>query len=57
MAYIKEPLGIDFEIVSEKLTSEARKEISIFISNYKLENITKKAKSVISKTQANVAHS
>ena len=36
MGFIREPKGVDFFINSEPLTDKDRKEISQFISDYKL---------------------
>ena len=35
MGHIKEPEGVDFIIQSKPLSDEERKEISIYIQNYK----------------------
>ena len=42
MGFIREPKGVDFVINSGSLSEEDRKEISLYIKNYKLRN--KKAK-------------
>lgn len=42
MGHVKEPKGVDFVIASDPLTEKARKEISAFISSYKLSSKTKK---------------
>ncbi len=36
MGYVKEPKGVDFIIKSDPLTDKARKEISAFIAQYKV---------------------
>jgi hypothetical protein len=38
MGFIREPKGVDFVINSGSLSEEDRKEISLFIKNYKLRN-------------------
>jgi len=38
MGFIREPKGVDLVINSGSLSEEDRKEISLFIKNYKLRN-------------------
>ena len=57
MGFIREPKGVDFFINSEPLTDKDRKEISQFISDYKLkqkELIGRKRKSVQTSNYVNI---
>jgi hypothetical protein len=58
MGYIKEPKGIDFVIVSDPLTDEARQEISEFIRTYKSKlSSNKKSKPAIHLKQSKAVQS
>lgn len=57
MGHIKEPKGVNLIIASEPLTDKARKEISAFISNYKLTTQRRKAKSAKSIKKSKLTHS
>lgn len=56
MGHIKEPKGVNLIIASEPLTDKARKEISAFISNYKLSTNRRKVKSVKSTKKSKLTH-
>lgn len=57
MGHIKEPKGVNLIIASEPLTDKARKEISAFISNYKLTTQRRRAKSAKSIKKSKLTHS
>lgn len=52
MGLIKEPLGVDFEIVPKALTQKEREAISQYIHDYKLKHTkkSKKKRASVSKT-------
>lgn len=56
MGHIKEPKGVNLIIASEPLTDKARKEISAFISSYKLSTSRRKVKSVKSTKKSKLTH-
>ncbi|BDQ13316.1 hypothetical protein [Sediminibacterium sp. TEGAF015] len=57
MGHIKEPKGVNLIIASEPLTDKARKEISAFISSYKVSTNRRKVKAVKSSKKAKLTHS
>ncbi len=57
MGHIKEPKGVNLIIESEPLTDKARKEISAFISRYKLSTKKRKVKIVKSIKKSKLSHS